>query len=114
MKGLRQAYRSRVKKGEESAWRGKWENVFSGKQLDSVQEGDSRSFSHGSNRDQKEAQSSSLAPKARTQIDGRKPSKSFGLRRRESFWKKMAGKRAHISSKESVRIRRVIVGILPY
>ena len=35
------------------------------------------SFSHGSNRGQR-AQSSSSAPKAQTQIDGRKPSKGFG------------------------------------
>ena len=36
-------------------------------------------FSHGSNRGEK-AQSSSLAPKARTQTDGRKLLKGFGLR----------------------------------
>ena len=41
--------------------------------------GDSDSFSHGSNRG-KEAQSSSPAPIARIQTDGRKPSTGFGLR----------------------------------
>ena len=46
--------------------------------------GDSCSFIHGSNRGQK-AQSSSPAPKAQTQTDGRKPSRGFGLRG-ESFW----------------------------
>ena len=40
---------------------------------------DSCNFSHGSYRGHK-AQSSSLAPKAQTQIDGRKPTKGFGLR----------------------------------
>ena len=40
---------------------------------------DSCSFSHGSNREKK-ARSSSPAPIARTQTDGREPSKGFGLR----------------------------------
>ena len=44
----------------------------------------------------KKAQPSSPAPKARTQTDGRKPSKGFGLRG-ESLERK-AGKRAHFSS----------------
>ena len=68
--------------------------------------GDSCRFSHGSNRGQR-AQSSSLAPEARTQIDGRKPKKRALLGDK-------AESCAQTSSKESARIRRVIVGILPY
>ena len=48
-------------------------------------------------------QSSSLAPKAQTQTDGRRPSKGFGPREKVLLEEK-AGK----------RIRRVIFGILPY
>ena len=38
MKGLRQAYLSKVKQGRMSVWKGEGENVVSGKQMDSVQE----------------------------------------------------------------------------
>ena len=65
------------------------------------------------NRGQK-AQSPSLAPKARTQTDGREPLERFGSQETHSFWKKWAESKAKKSSKESVRIRRVIIGILPY
>ena len=62
--------------------------------------GDSCSFSHGSNRGQK-AQSSSLAPKAQTQNDGRKLSKGFRPGDKVLL-KGKARKRAAMSSKESV------------
>ena len=38
MKFLRRGYQSKVTKGRTSAWTGEWENVVSGKQMDSVQE----------------------------------------------------------------------------
>ena len=91
MKGLRQEYWSRVTQGEKSALRGQWENVISGN-------GDSCSFSHGSNRGQK-AQWSSPAPKAETQ---------------SPFWKERPDFLVQkSSSKENVRNRHVIFGILP-
>ena len=70
-------------------------------------------FSHGSNRGQK-AQSSSLAPKTQTQNAGRRPPKSTGPRGRTSFWTERFRDRAKITLKESLRICRVIIGILPY
>ena len=75
--------------------------------------GDSCSVGHGTNRGQR-AQSCSLAPKAQTQTDGRKPSKGSGHRGKKPILEEKAGKRVKKSSKESVRLRRVIIGILPY
>ena len=60
-------------KGRMSAWKG--------------ERGDSCSFSHGNNRGQQQAQSSSPAPKAQTQIDGRRPSQGNGSQGRESYRK---------------------------
>ena len=73
------------KRREKSAWRGKWDNAISGKQQDNV-----RNETHAVSvmmehlgtaaiRD-KSGQSSSLAPKAQTQTDGKKPSKGSGVR----------------------------------
>ena len=59
------------------------------------------------------ARSSSLAPNAQTQIDGRKPSKGTEPRKK-TFPEGKGKKRAKITSKELVRFRRVIIGILPY
>ena len=76
-KGLRQGYWSRLTKGAKPALRGKWENAFSGKQLDGVQE-ETLAVSATGVIVVKKAQSSSLAPKAQTQIDGRKALKGTG------------------------------------
>ena len=61
--------------------------------------GDSRSFIHGGNRG-RQAQSSSLAPKVQTQIDGRKPSKGVRMR-------------AKVTAEEIAQIRRVSIGNSP-
>ena len=74
--------------------------------------GVSCSFSHGNNRGQ-QTQSSSLAPQTQTQIDGRRPSKGTGPKEKVLLEGK-AKKRAKVTSKEIARIRRVIIGILPY
>ena len=80
--------------------------------------GDSCSFSHdrapGNMRDQRqEGQSSSPAPKANSQTDGKIPSKSSGSRRGASY----SGTRGRIPCRnflrERVRIRHLINGILP-
>ena len=55
-----------------------------------------------------------LLQKSGTQTDGRKASKGFGLRGEALLKKKKGEDRATISSKESARIRRVNIGILPY
>ena len=81
-----------------SAWKGVWENVISGKQVDSVQRGDSCSLSHGSNRGQR-AQSSSPARKAQTQVNGRKPSQGFGPRGESPSGRK-GEKACKVTSKE--------------
>ena len=53
------------------------------------------------------------APKPQTQTDGRKPSKASCLRGESPSG--IEGRQAcKISSEESVRIRRVIIGILPF
>ena len=83
-----------------------------GKQLEQCSRGDSCSFSHGSNRGQP-AQSSSPAPKAQTQIDGRKPSKGIGSRGEKVLLEGKVRKRARNISKEIARIRRVIISIVP-
>ena len=65
---------------------GKWKNAFSGKQLDSVQEETLAVSATGVIVDKK-AQSHSLAPKAQTQIDGRKALERFWLQVRRSLRK---------------------------
>ena len=60
----------------------------------------------------KQAQTSSLAREAKTQIGKRKPSKDFGSSESKSFWKDQKGCKK--SSEELVRIRRVIFGIRPF
>ena len=73
MKGLRQGYWSRVTKGTMSAWKGEWENIFSGMHMDSVQE---ETLEVIVNNEHKRP----LLLNAQTQIDGRMPSKGIGPR----------------------------------
>ena len=92
--------------------KGKWEKAISGKQLDSVQE---ETLAVSATEDiVDKAQSSSRPPKTQTQIDGRKPSKGFGTRGESLSGRKRQKACKNLSSKELVRIRRVIIGILPY
>ena len=93
------------------ALKGESENAFSGKQKDRVLKETSCSFRHGSDRG-KTAQGSPPAPKSQTQNDGRRPSKGSASRGRNPPEREVK-ERARITSKESVRIRRVITGILP-
>ena len=72
---------------------------------------ESCSFSHRSNRGQK-TQSFSLVPTAQTQIDGRRPSKAVAPGE-VAFLERKAKKRSQNTLKDVVRIRHVIVGILP-
>ena len=79
---------------------------------------DSCNFSHGEaprNRrgHGQKGQSSSLVPKAWTQTDGKNHRKVL-VSEVKVLLEEMAVKRAKISSEESERIRRVIIGILPY
>ena len=71
--------------GEKSALRGERDNAIGGKQLDSVQE-ETPVVSAAQVFVDRKAQSSSLAPEARTQTGGRKPSKGFDPTLGESFW----------------------------
>ena len=66
MKFLRRGYQSKVTKGRTSAWTGEWENVVSGKQMDSVQE-EALAVLPRRYRGQR-AQSSSPTPKARHRL----------------------------------------------
>ena len=91
---------------------GDQENCYQWKATGQCSGGVCCSFRHASNRGQ-EAQSSSLAPKAQTQTDGRKPSKVFGFREKVLLDRNVRWC-ATATLKELVRIRRVIFGILPY
>ena len=62
-----------VKSQHGSALKGEWEKCYQWKAHGHSSREDSCSFSHGNNRGQP-AQSSSLAPRAQRQIDGRRPS----------------------------------------
>ena len=107
---------TKSRKGEKSAWRGKWESAISGKQLDNVPKENYavpvmiEHLETGAIRDTK-GQSYSPAPKAQTQIDGKKPSKGSGLR----GWSP-SGKGGRIADRhfrwESVRTHHVIVGAI--
>ena len=99
------------KKAEKSALRSKCENAISGKANGQCARGDSCSFSHGPNRGSK-AQSSSPAPQAWTQLRKRTLD-NFSSQQRESFGKERSEIVTKINSKDLVRIRRVIIGILP-
>ena len=74
--------------------------------------GDSCSFRHEDNQREKKAQSSSPAPRSPTQNDGRRP--STGNAGEVVHPERNVKNCARITSKEIVRSRRVIVGILPY
>ena len=110
MKGLRQEYYSRIKKGGKSALRGEWvklsveSNWTLLKRRPLLFQPRTQPWTKKS--------TSSHARKAQTQTDGRKASKSFGPRDKVLLEGK-ARKRKKKSSKDSVRIRRVIFGILP-
>ena len=62
-------------------------------------------------RQRQEGQSSSLAPKAQAQTDGKKPSNCSGLRG-EPFWNKREDSVPKFPWENSVRIRHVIFGTL--
>ena len=110
MKGLRLVYQSKVKKVKNVSVVRRMGECYHWKANGQCSRGDSCSFIHGSNLGQR-AQSSSLAPQAQTQIDGRKLSKGIGPR---GDWKERdPSDRAKTTSVEIARIRRVISGILP-
>ena len=110
-KELRQECWFRLQKGR---MKEKQENVVSGKHKDSVQKGDACSFRHDDNQLGKKTQSSSLAPRQQTDNVGRKPSEGKSPR-----GSSLCGRRNQISVqtllyKGTVRIRPVIIGILPH
>ena len=113
MKGLRQEYRLRVTKGETSAWKGGWENVTSGKQMDCVQEETLAVSATEVIVDKKHIRFVVLQKRRHRLTKKKKTFERFCHQGRESFWRK-AGKRVNISSQESVRIRRVVFGVLSY
>ena len=113
MKGLRQGVSVKSRKGKNVSVErfSEWRNVISGKQMDSVQDGDCCSFRHGSDRGQQE-QSSSPAPKTQTQIDERSPRKALVPREKVLLEGKVR-LRANVTLKDMAQIRRVMFWHLP-
>ena len=70
-------------------------------------------FSHGNNRGQP-AQSSTPAPKSRHRLTEREDLRQESPQGKSSFWKERSKSVQKNTFKEVVRIRRAIVGILPY
>ena len=93
--------------GQMSALKGKHEIVMKGKQRNSV---DACSFRHDDSKCGKKTQSSSLTPRPQTQSDLRKEVLPEAAAHLERDFEN----RADITSKETVLLRHVIIGILPY
>ena len=114
MKELRQVYWSRVKKkGEKSALTGKWENASSGRRQDSAQE-ETRAVSatHPISRSKRHKHPHGLQQRRhRLTNEG-----LFEVTVPEevALLEGKVKERAKKSSKELVRIRRVIIGFLSY
>ena len=94
------------------ALKGNWENAFSGKQLDSVHEETLAVSATGVIVDKKHIRPL-LLQRRRHRLTEENPRKVLAPGKKVLLEGKVK-KRANISSKESVRIRRVIIGILPY
>ena len=88
------------------------QNAISGKQKDSVQK-EMLAASAMMRRSVDKQHSRPLAPKPQTRNDGRRPSKGKSLRGRSPSGKGYPEDRAKTASVEIVRIRHVILGILP-
>ena len=101
MKLSRREYRSRVTKGE-SALKGKCENALSGQQ-------------RGVQEETLVVSGEVIVDKHHRDTDRRKKTlERFWPQGTKSFWKKWPESAHKKSSKEIVRIRPVIVGILPH
>ena len=85
-------------KGGKSAWKGEWENVMSGKQLDTVQEETLAVFATGIIVDNEHSRPL-LLQRAQTRIEGRKPSRGTGTKGESFSGRKGSERRAKITSK---------------
>ena len=101
-------------KGKNVSVGGRLGKVYQWKAKGQCSRGDSCSSRHGDNQRGQPAQSSSLAPRSQRQNDERRPSKGNAPQWKLSIRKERSKDRARIASKEIVRIRRVIIGVLPY